>query len=223
MENLPLFIGLVFGFTTVLTVLIFYKAANYSRIVLYVLCGWLLLQAFISLSGFYQVTDTLPPRFVLAVLPMFIGVILLFLTAKGRIFLDGLDSKTLTFLHIIRIPVEIVLFWLFMESAVPERMTFEGRNFDIISGITAPIIWYFGFVKKNLSPKIILLWNFICLGLLINIVFNAALSAPFVFQQFAFDQPNIAVLYFPFIWLPSCVVPLVLLSHLVVIRKLIKI
>jgi hypothetical protein len=42
----------------------------------------------------------------------------------------------------------------------------------------------------------------------------------FPFQQFAFDQPNIAVLYFPFIWLPSCVVPLVLLSHLAAIRQL---
>jgi hypothetical protein len=60
----------------------------------------------------------------------------------------------------------------------------------------------------------------ICLGLLINIVSNAILSAPFPFQQFAFDQPNIAVLYFPFIWLPCCVVPLVLLSHLAAIRQL---
>ncbi|HVF96549.1 MAG TPA: hypothetical protein VM871_04480, partial [Flavisolibacter sp.] len=39
---------------------------------------------------------------------------------------------------------------------------------------------------------------------------------------FAFDQPNIAVLYFPFIWLPSFIVPVVLLSHLVCIRQLLK-
>lgn len=93
-------------------------------------------------------------------------------------------------------------------------MTFEGRNFDILSGLTAPIIFYFGFVTKQLDRKVILIWNFICLALLINIVVVAILSAPFPFQQFAFDQPNIAVLYFPFNWLPSCVVPLVLLSHL---------
>lgn len=222
MENLPSFIGIVFGLTTILTVLLFYKASNYSKIVLFVLCGWLLLQACISLSGFYTVTDTLPPRLALAAGPMFIGIALLFFTTKGKKFIDGLDTKTLTLLHTIRIPVEVVLFWLYMESMVPELMTFEGRNFDIISGFTAPIVWYFGYVKKKLSPKIILVWNFICLGLLINIVINAILSAPFPIQQFAFDQPNIAVLYFPFVWLPGCVVPLVLLSHLVVIRKLIK-
>ena len=172
MENVSAFIGIVFGLTTILTVLLFYKASNFSRTVLYVLCGWLLFQAFISLSGFYEVTDTLPPRFILAVLPPLILIAFLFFTKNGKQFIDGLDNKTLTFLHVIRIPVEIVLLWLFLEDAVPELMTFEGRNFDILSGITAPVIWYFGFVKNKLSQKVILLWNFICLGLLLNIVIH---------------------------------------------------
>jgi hypothetical protein len=93
-------------------------------------------------------------------------------------------------------------------------MTFEGRNFDIISGITAPLIYYFGYHQKVLSNKLMLTWNILCIGLLLNIVINAVLSAPFAFQQFAFEQPNIAVLYFPFNWLPSLVVPLVLFAHL---------
>lgn len=222
MENLPTFISIVFGLTTILTVFLFFKASNYSRIVLYLLCGWLLLQGAISLSGFYTVTNGMPPRLALAVVPMFIGIAFLFFTAKGKTFMDGLNVKTLTMLHVVRIPVEVVLFWLFLEGTVPQLMTFEGRNFDILSGITAPLVWYFGFIKNKLSPKIILIWNFICLGLLLNIVINAILSAPFSMQQIAFDQPNIAVLYFPFVWLPGCVVPLVLLSHLVVIRKLIR-
>jgi len=101
-------------------------------------------------------------------------------------------------------------------------MTFEGRNFDILSGITAPVIYYFGFKGKGLNTKLLLTWNFICLTLLINIVINAILSVPFSFQKFGFDQPNIALLYFPFIWLPCCIVPLVLLAHLASIRKLLK-
>jgi len=66
------------------------------------------------------------------------------------------------------------------------------------------------------------LWNVMALALLLNIVINALLSAPFPFQQFAFDQPNIAILYFPFVWLPSFIVVTVLFSHLVSLRKLIK-
>ena len=105
---------------------------------------------------------------------------------------------------------------------VPELMTFEGRNFDILAGITAPFMAYFVFEKKKLGRQTLLIWNFICLGLLANIVINALLSAPFPFQQFAFEQPNIAILNFPFSWLPTFVVPMVLFGHLVSIRQLIK-
>ncbi|MFY7909091.1 MAG: hypothetical protein ACOVO2_06045, partial [Emticicia sp.] len=80
----------------------------------------------------------------------------------------------------------------------------------------------FVFVKKTLSHKILLSWNIMCLLLLINIVFNALLASPVPFQQFAFEQPNIAILYFPYNLLPSMVVPLVLFSHLVAIRRLLK-
>jgi hypothetical protein len=222
METLPLYISIVFVLTTFITVFLFYKAANNSRLTLIILSVWLLLQAIISLQGYYTVTNTTPPRFALLMLPPLLLIIALFSTAKGRQYIDKLDAKTLTILHIVRIPVEIVLFWLFLNKTVPGLMTFEGRNFDILSGITAPFIFYFGFIKKRISVGVLLLWNFICLGLLINIVFNAVLSAPFTFQRFAFDQPNIGILYFPFVWLPCCIVPLVLLSHLAVIRQLLR-
>jgi len=47
------------------------------------------------------------------------------------------------------------------------------------------------------------------------------LSARTPFQQLAFDQPNIGVTLFPFVWLPSVVVPLVLVSHIAAIRQLV--
>jgi hypothetical protein len=220
MENLPIYISLVFGLTAALAVFLFYKAANHSKTALSLLLIWLLLQTVISLSGFYTVTDTLPPRFLLLIGPPFLVIIALFLTEKGRQFIDRLNLKLLTLLHLVRIPVELVLYWLFLHKTVPELMTFEGRNFDILSGLSAPLIYYFGFSRNRVNRGLLLIWNFICLGLLTNIVAHAVLSAPFPFQQLAFDQPNIAVMYFPFVWLPCCVVPLVLLSHLAAIRQL---
>ena len=221
MQNLPSYIGIVFGLTTCLTVALFYKATAYSKLTLFILLLWLAFQTAIAVTGFYTVTDTFPPRFLIMVLPPMVVIILLFSTSKGRQYIDSLDLKTLTFLHTVRIPVELVLFWLFLNKTIPQLMTFEGRNFDILSGISAPLMVYFFFIKKQAGNKILLIWNFICLGLLINIVVNAVLSAPFPFQVFAFDQPNIAVLYFPFNWLPCCVVPLVLMSHVAAIRQLI--
>ena len=222
LNDLPLFVSSIFILTAFVTVFLFYKASGNSKPVLLILGIWLLIQGMVGFSGFYTVTDTLPPRFSLLIGPPLILIILLFLTEKGRHFIDALDLKKLTYLHTVRVPVELVLLWLYQSGYVPELMTFEGRNFDVLSGITAPFIAYMGFSRKKLGKRTILIWNFICLALLLNIVINAILAAPFPFQKIAFDQPNIGVLYFPFIWLPACIVPLVLLSHLTAIRQLLK-
>ena len=161
MENLPIYISLIFGLTTILTALIFFKASGNSKLVLIILLIWIDIQVFVGLSGFYTVTDTMPPRFLLLVLPPLLLVAFLFITAKGKQFIDHLNIKHLTLLHTIRIPVELVLFWLCMNKAVPQLMTFEGRNFDILSGFTAPVVYYLGFVKKVLGRKVIIWWNII--------------------------------------------------------------
>lgn len=221
MENIPLYVHLTFGAITFITIFLFYRA-NPSRKGLFVILGWLIFQAALALSGFYQNTTTTPPRFGLMILPTIFLMLYLFYSKSGKAFINGLDEGKLTILHTIRIVVEIVLLWLFLAGTIPEVMTFEGRNFDILAGLTAPLVYYFGYVKKRLSKSILLIWNFACLALLISVIVHAILAAPSNFQQIAFDQPNIAISYFPFVWLPSVVVPIVLFSHFVCIRKLLS-
>lgn len=222
MEALPAYVKLVFIITTVLTLFLFYSSTNRSFNSLLVPISWLTIQYYIAKTGFYTITDTFPPRMMLLVGPPVFLIAILFFTKSGKQYIDELDTKALTLLNMVRIPVEMVLFWLFVNKAIPQIMTFEGQNFDILSGITAPLVYYFGYVKKKLSRTILLIWNFVCLGLLASIVITAVLSAPTPFQQLAFDQPNIAVLQFPFVWLPCFIVPMVLFSHLVAIRELWK-
>lgn len=220
MEQLPTYLPVAFTGITLITLYFLYKASS-STTLLFVSAAWLLVQSGISLTGFYTVTQELPPRlFLFVFVPAICFIVVLFNTRKGKQWIDTLDVKWLTYLHVIRIPVEIVLFGLFTYNLIPELMTFEGRNLDILSGMTAPIVGYLFYAKRALSKKGLLIWNFICLALLVNIVTIAILAAPFPFQQFAFNQPNIAVLYFPFVLLPAFVVPVVLFAHLVSIRRL---
>lgn len=220
METISIFVILLFVAATLFTVLQFYNATGKSTTVLISIVIWMLLQAVLGLAGFYQKSDSLQPRFVLLIAPGFIFTVLMFVTKRGRTFIDSINLKKLTLLHIVRVPVEITLYFVFVAGLIPMLMTFEGNNYDIISGLTAPLIYYFVFVSKKLNTKILLLWNFACLGLLINVLTIAILSAQTPFQKLAFDQPNIGVNYFPFIWLPSVIVPIVLFSHLVSIRQL---
>lgn len=219
MLSLPFYTPLLFIITTIATILLFYKATHANKKVLYIIVSWMALQTVISLTGFYT-TRGLPPRFILLIIPPVVFIIGLFIRPAGRHFIDALDMRALTLLHIIRIPVEIVLLLLYLQKFIPQLMTFEGRNFDILCGITAPLFYYLVFITKSWGRKTLLVWNFICLGLLFNIVINAILSVPTPFQQFAFKQPAIAVQYFPFVWLPSVIVPLVLFAHLAAIRRL---
>jgi hypothetical protein len=123
---------------------------------------------------------------------------------------------------VIRIGVEIGLLSLSIHEAIPKAMSFEGRNFDILSGLTAPLVYYFGFVKHRMGRKALILWNVVCVLLLLNVVSSAFLSLPGRFQQFGFERPNIGVGYFPFLLLPAILVPLVLFAHAATIRQLVQ-
>jgi len=221
MENLPFYISGGFIATTLLTVFFIYRASNCSTGVIVVAAAWLLLQGGLALTGFYQVSSGLPPRFSLLLVPPVLLIAGLFALKRGRDFLDGFDSGRLTLLHVVRLPVELTLYALYLYRYVPTMMTFEGGNLDILSGLSAPFIFYFGYAKPILSRKCLLAWNIFCLLLLVNIVGRAVLSAPFTFQRFGFGQPNVALFYFPFSWLPGFVVPVVLLAQLINIRKII--
>lgn len=228
MENVAGYVSLVFILTTFATAAVFLLAVKQaetiglaSRILLVLIPLWMILQAVIGVSGFYQVTEgVLPPRIALAgVLPANLVILGYFIFFRQQ-FVEKLPLQWLTLLHMIRIPVELVLYWLFLGKAVPEVMTFAGRNFDIVSGILAPVVYFAAFRNGVTNRRILIAYNVLGLILLANIVTTAVLSLPTPMQLLAFDQPNRAVLYFPYVWLPSVVVPIVLFSHLAALWQL---
>jgi hypothetical protein len=228
-EHLPIFISVLFILTTFLTLILVNLALkkanikNRSAIIIGLLI-WLGIQLALSISDVYSNdTQVMPPKIALfAVLPAFILIGLLLVSKKGKVFISQLSSQYLTLISIVRIPVELTLFFLFTNAVIPQIMTFEGNNFDILAGITAPLIYYFGFVTKKINQKIVLLWNCLSLALLVNIIIVAFLSAPSPLQKFGFEQPNIAILHFPFAWLPAFIVPMVLISHIASIKSILK-
>ncbi|MBT8194841.1 MAG: hypothetical protein KJO64_00310, partial [Bacteroidia bacterium] len=96
LEGLPIYISAVFIITIALTLWFFQKANKGNRLVSLILLIWIVLQSFVSYSGFYTLTDSLPPRFGLLPIPALITIILLLSTTKGRSFIFSLDEKWLT-------------------------------------------------------------------------------------------------------------------------------
>ncbi|HEY0426593.1 MAG TPA: hypothetical protein VGC76_02185 [Pyrinomonadaceae bacterium] len=228
-ENLPGYISITFILTTFLTIgFLFYAIrqtafdTTAAKVVIFLINFWIFFQGIFALGGFYQNTQSAPPRLpVFGVLPAILLIVALFVFAR-KSFIEALPLKILTLLSIIRIPVEIILHWLYQNKAIPQIMTYEGWNFDILSGISAPIIFWLAFRGRNTNRRLLIVWNIAALILLVNIVSIAIISLDSPFNRVAPDQQNRAVLYFPFIWLPAIIVPIVLFSHLASLWKLFK-
>lgn len=226
-EHLPAYVSLTFTVTTFLTVGIFLYAVRQKllqttpgKIIVGLTAFWILFQAVMAMGGFFAVTSSFPPRIALfGVLPTLILILGYFIFFRES-FIEKLPLKMLTILHIIRIPVESVLFWLYQGRLVPESMTFEGHNFDILSGLTAPVIYWLAFRGDNVNRALLIVWNLAALVLLGIIVTTAVLALPSTAQIAADGQHNIAVLFFPYNWLPSIVVPIVFFCHLASLWKL---
>jgi hypothetical protein len=227
-EGLPAYIPVVFILTTLFTVGVFAYAivraglnSIPAKLLLSFVIFWLFIQAVLAYNGFFQDFTVVPPRtFAFGPMPFFILAFLYLIFFRK--FLADLPLTVLTWIHVIRIPVELVLLWLSENRLVPIEMTFEGRNFDILSGITGPIVYFLAFRGGRINRPLLIAWNIAALALLTNIVTIAVLAFPSPFQTIGLSQPNVGVTYFPFVWLPSVVVPIVFFCHVVSLWRLVS-
>jgi hypothetical protein len=228
-ENLPGYVSITFILTTFVTVGFLLYAVKQSvfetipaKILIFLLAFWLIFTGLLALNGFYLINQAFPPRVVVfGVVPALLLILGYFIFFRKN-FVEKLPLETLTLLSVIRIPVEIVLLWLFQHGTIPQSMTFEGRNFDILSGLTAPLVYFLAFRGGRVNRPLLIVWNVFALALLLNIVTTAILAFPFANSPLPVELQNRGVAYFPFIWLPAIVVPIVFFSHFASLWKLAK-
>ena len=175
--------------------------------------GWVALLGLLSLEGFFANFKSLPPRIFPALLvPLVSG--LLFLRSSGtRELLARTPPQWPIYLQTFRVVMELILWLLYLQHRVPAIMTFEGRNVDILVGLTAIPVGYFCFVRRSWSPRVAFWWNVAGILILLNVVTHAQLSTPSPFRVFLTDPPVTFIAYWPYILLPGFLVPLAWLLH----------
>ena len=220
--NLP---ELHYGFLllTAITLFLFYLLTGKKPVILIVSILWLSSAALLAHRGFFLETAVVPPRIAFLLVPMLIvGLIFGFSPWTAR-FRRAEMLEGWHYFHGIRILVEtIFLYGLWRAGFIARELTFAGNNYDIVPGVLGLLVGYFVFRKQQIQPKWAVAFN--CLGILVlaNTVVQAILSAPSPFQQLSLEQPTVAVLYFPFIWLPAFVAPLMFWAHFVSLKLLLS-
>jgi hypothetical protein len=136
----------------------------------------------------------------------------------GARFAEVLPLWALVGLQAFRLPLELVLRKAAADGTMPVQMSFEGRNFDIVTGATALVLAVLLY-RTKISNSWVLAWNVLGAALLANVVGIAIVSLPWI-HAFGPDRVNEWVLHFPFVWLPAILVQAALFGHIVVFRRL---
>ena len=152
------------------------------------------------------------------IIPIIVAVFFIPATTTGDI-LRHIPPENLIRLQSFRFVVEVLLWILFIANLLPVQMTFEGRNLDILAGFSAPVVAVL-VSKGGISRRGIIIWNLICLGLLLNIVVTAILSTPSPWRVFMNEPANYIVAWFPISLLPGFLVPLAYYLHFLSLRQM---
>lgn len=186
-----------------------------------VAAAWLGLTAALAHSGLLADWGARPPR--VGWLPLGAMALLMgsSLTPYARRLIAHTPATWPLALQSFRIVVETVLFWLWQEGRAPIQVTFEGRNFDMLAGLSAPIVAAFVAAHglRSWSIPLVLTWNLLGLGLLANIMFTAATSVPGPMQIAWPGGAFEALASWPVVWIPAFLAPVAVFLHVVSIRQ----
>lgn len=189
------------------------------RPLLAILFGYLAIPGHLARTGALADWDATPPPALALILGLSALTALIVFSAVGARLADRIPLAAIVLLQSFRIVVEWLLHRLYLEGSVPVQMTFSGRNFDIVSGITALLLGLVLLRGRTVPRAVVLGWNVLGLVLLANIVAISVLSTP-ALHRFPEGPPNLLPSTYPWVWLPSFLVQVALGSHLLVFRRL---
>lgn len=164
---------------------------------------------------------SLPPKFVLfIILPAFIIIGTFFSIKKFAKIIISFPIALTVYYQSFRIIVELLIWWIYKEGMVPEIVTFEGRNMDVLVGLSAPVVGYLAYHMKWLSHKMVILWNVIGLLILANIVL---IFISLIVKQgmWGFDTIPLSLDFprLPYVFIAGAFMPTAVFMHIFSIRK----
>src|SRR5438045_3298061 len=101
------------------------------------LFAWLLVLGILSIRGFFSNFSQLPPRLSFALLVPLPLVLLFTRSRAGKQLLHQIQPQWLIYLQSFRILVEIAIWLLVRNGSLPVQMSFEGLNFELLTGLLA--------------------------------------------------------------------------------------
>jgi hypothetical protein len=167
-------------------------------------------------SGVLRLWYATPPPFAILVVAV-LGLTATFaFSTYGRRLAHGLPLWALVAVQGFRWPLELAMHGMYARGVMPEQMSYSGRNFDVVTGVTALIVAPLVLAGRA-GRRLVVAWNVLGLILVLNVVTVGILSTP-RFRYFGEDRLNVWITYPPFVWLPAVMVLAAISGHLIIFR-----
>lgn len=184
--------------------------------------GYLLLMGMLALDQYFADFRGTPPHIAFAVIVAFLGASAISFHPVTLRWVREFPQRWLIGLQSFRVIIEIQLYFLFTAGFLPKAMTFEGQNFDILVGLSAPLVAWMvhrAHRQKLDARKLVTAWNILGMLMITNILVRGILSMPTKFQIFTDKPDSIGMTFFPWIWLPTFVIPFAYMLHILSLRR----
>ncbi|MEM1451302.1 MAG: hypothetical protein AAGI22_19445 [Planctomycetota bacterium] len=178
---------------------------------------WAGLTAVVPLSGVLYADLPVPPPMAFFAVSNVVAVVLAF-SPVGTRLVAGLPIIAFVAPQALRLPLELVLHHWYEAGSLPMQMTYEGWNFDIVTGFAALALGL-AWLRGPVDRRLVLVFNVVGLALLLAVATIAVVSAPVPFRRFP-DPPLLLPYHWPHAWIVPFGVSAALLGHLLTFRAL---
>ena len=167
-----------------------------------------------------NIDQTFPILGVSILGPTIMGIALLLRSETADQVLRSLPIHLFATIQVYRI-VGIVFLMMQSDGLLSAYFATSTGWGDILIGVTAPIVGYLLWNDAYRYKFVGLTWCVAGVSDLFFVLYKAITSAPGPLQSASFDLPTVAIGYFPFPLIPLLVVPVSLILHAQLIRKLV--
>ncbi len=216
-----LFIGyLAFVVVCIALLLSRYLPRNTLLLALGCLGAWLVYGGVLGYAGIVSDASLRPPGPAFLLIPVFLFVALfLARSSAGERLALSIPLWIILAAQAFRVGVELFLHQLWLAGMAPRMITYAGGNWDIVIGLSAPIVAYL-YGQQRIGDRMVMAWNILGLATLANVALRALLTAPGALNFVKAEIPNTAIGTFPFTYIPGLLAPLALVLHVMAIRAL---
>lgn len=184
------------------------------------LLSWMVLAVTLSALGAYEADPRGIPTIQFGItLPLILAMLVYASWPSFRQLVHGIPQQWLIGIQVYRAGGALFLA-LWGEGLMPGFFAVPAGLGDLLVGCTAPAIAFLAARGNTGSRNYVLIWNVLGLLDLALALVLGFVTTPSRFQLLAVDNASIIITQFPLVLIPTFIVPLSILLHLVSLAKL---